>query len=324
MPLSRRHKKQRRNSQYYQTSSRPPSGDLKIESMFDRAKRARRRLGPRVLYHYTSWEAAENIIASQRFRATAHNCTNDPGELLSADATIIDAFTAAQARASGMTARLLRLFLKTYEHSRISASPRCYLTCFSETRDDPHQWCEYGARGSGVCLGLRLFEIPEPKVPALASLFMPVQYLESDWRAKFDKWLDAFVEVFSLGTDTEHNWRLAMDSLTVTTTEWALTAKLPKWSPEQEVRMIFLVREGSTVRPTEEIRPDGTLKRYLTVPVTALRRMPVVEIIVGPNNDPAVARERAIRMLERAGYPDPPSKVVLSNAALDCDAMGRS
>src|SRR5947208_1002007 len=132
MPLSRRRKKQKRCSPYYQTSSRPTSGELKIESMFDRAKHARRRLGPCVHYHYTSWQAAANISASQRFRATAHNCTNDPGELISADATIIDAFTAAQARASGMTARLLRLFLKTYGHSRIGASPRCYLICFSE------------------------------------------------------------------------------------------------------------------------------------------------------------------------------------------------
>jgi hypothetical protein len=212
-----------------------------------------------------------------------------------------------------MTARLLRLFSGTYEHSRIGALPRCYLICFSEMRDDPNQWREYGAHGSGVCLGLRLFEILEPRTPALASLFMPVQYLESAWRSKFDEWLDAFIGVFSPGDDTEHNWRLAMDSLTVTTSAWALTARLPRWEPEHEVRMIFPVREGAAGEPTAEIRPDGSVKRYLTVPVTTLRRMPVVELIVGPNNDPTVARERAIRKLERAGYRDPSSKVVESD-----------
>ena len=73
MPLSRSRKKQKRRSPFYHTSLRAPSGGLKIESMFDRAKQARRRLGHgRVLYHYTNWEAAESIIASQRFRATAH------------------------------------------------------------------------------------------------------------------------------------------------------------------------------------------------------------------------------------------------------------
>ena len=76
MPLSRKRKKQKRSSPYYRTSSRPPSAELKIEAMFDRAKLARGRLGKgRVLYHYTTWEAAANIIATQRFRATAHSCT---------------------------------------------------------------------------------------------------------------------------------------------------------------------------------------------------------------------------------------------------------
>jgi hypothetical protein len=110
----------------------------------------------------------------------------------------------------------------------------------------------------------------------------------------------------------------------VTTSAWALTAKSPTWEPEQEVRMIFLVREGGSVQPTEEFRPDGTLRRYLPVPVTALRRMPVVEIIVGPNNNPVEARERAVEMLRRAGYPHPESKIVTSTAALDCDAGRRS
>jgi hypothetical protein len=146
---------------------------------------------------------------------------------------------------------------------------------------------------------------------------MPVQYIESDWRAKFDEWLDAFIDVFALGADTEHNWRFALDSLTVTTTAWALTAKLPKWEREREVRMIFIVREHAFAQPTEELRRDGTVRRYLTVPVTALRRMPVVEITVGPRNDPEIARARAIQMLERAGYRDAASKVLLSAAVLD-------
>jgi hypothetical protein len=152
---------------------------------------------------------------------------------------------------------------------------------------------------------------------------MPVQYRQSEWRSKFDNWFDAFIEAFSAATDTERNWRIALDALTVTTTAWALTAKLPKWEREQEVRMIFLVREDAAapVRPTEEVRADGTLKRYLTVPVTALRRMPIVEVIAGPNNDPATAQERAIRMLQGAGYPAAEAKVVVSNMVLDCESM---
>jgi len=50
---------------------------------------------------------------------------------------------------------------------------------------------------------------------------------------EFDAWLDAFIDVFSRGTDTEHNWRLALECLTVTTTAWAITAKLPRWKRER-------------------------------------------------------------------------------------------
>jgi hypothetical protein len=93
MPRSRTRKRYKRPSSFGRTFPRPVSGELKIDAMVDRAKRVRRSRGSLVPYHYTSWEAAENIIASQTFRATAHNCTNNPGELMSADATIIGEIT---------------------------------------------------------------------------------------------------------------------------------------------------------------------------------------------------------------------------------------
>ena len=41
------------------------------------------------VYHYTTWSAVEGILLSQEFWATAHTCTNDPAELVSADDTIL-------------------------------------------------------------------------------------------------------------------------------------------------------------------------------------------------------------------------------------------
>jgi hypothetical protein len=57
-------------------------GDLKIESFFDRASYGTGIVAPPLLYHYTSWEAAEQIVRSQRFWATARDCTNDREELV--------------------------------------------------------------------------------------------------------------------------------------------------------------------------------------------------------------------------------------------------
>src|SRR5438876_2951846 len=129
--------------------------DLRIEASFDRASYGTGLVGPPCLYHYTSWEAAEQIIRSQRFWATAHDCTNDREELEYADATIIAAAASAEIRTSGLSRRLIRLFRKSYSSTRISASRRTYLVCFSRHRDDPDQWKEYGQNGAGVCLGFR-------------------------------------------------------------------------------------------------------------------------------------------------------------------------
>jgi hypothetical protein len=147
--------------------------DMRIESLFDQALYGTGLKAPDILYHYTSWEAAENILRSQRFRASAHDCTNDSRELIAADATILDAARAIDATSSSsVVRRILRLFLKTYEDTRIGKLRRTYLVCFSQLRDDPTQWWEYGAKGQGVCLGLRLFDVPHPNIPELATTFL--------------------------------------------------------------------------------------------------------------------------------------------------------
>src|SRR3954471_20939746 len=138
MPHSRNRKTPKRRSPFGRTLANTPFRALTIEGMFNRAKLVRRRRQREVLlYHYTTVEAAESIVASQRFHATAHDCTNDREELTSADATIIDALSAAVERASGFTAKVLRSYRDSYESDRIGASSRTYLVCFSLTRDDP-------------------------------------------------------------------------------------------------------------------------------------------------------------------------------------------
>lgn len=289
---------------------------MRFESFFDRAQYGTGLRGPHILYHYTSWDAAEKIIRSQRFRATAHDCTNDKEELTYADTTILDAARALEQTSSGIARRVLRLFLKTYEYTRIGATKRTYLVCFSEERDDPHQWCEYGANGTGVCLGLRLFGIPHPAIPNLATGFLPIQYGDRQLRDKLDAWYAEFVEMLKRVEDIEHNWRLSLDSLNATATAWALSTKGLRWKDEHEVRMIFLVREGKLVTSVSHERADGSVKRYIEVPLTRLRRMPIEEFIVGPNQDFAAAANRAVRLLAEAKYRNPEARVVPSIASM--------
>lgn len=311
---------QRRSSPVRRARPRliPPHlrSDLRIEASFDRASYGTGIVGPPLLYHYTSWEAAERIIQSQRFWATAHDCTNDQEELVYADATILEAVRAAEVRSSGLSRRLLRLFHKTYSATRIGASHRTYLVCFSKHRDDPNQWREYGRDGAGVCLGLRLFGIPHPVVPNIATSFMPVTYGDVEVRQELDECLDQFTGVMERidPPDREETWRNALDFLNVPAAAWALSTKAPKWRDEHEVRMIFLVRDGQTVAPNTRIRPDGREHRSIAVPVTRLPRVPVEEFIVGANQDAAAGTARALRLLNDLKYRNPDRRVIVSNA----------
>ena len=317
MPVSRNPKTRTRHSAFGRTSPHIPFGEATLEGIFDRAKLARRRAHRKVLlYHYTGLEAAESIISSQRFHATAHDCTNDEAELTSADATILEALAAAETRATGLTAQILRAFAESYTSSRISASPRTYLVCFSETRDDPHQWCRYGGRSAGVCLGLRLFEIPEPTVPELATQFMPVQYDPAEWRSKIDKYLDDVIDMLAkprLVNDLDRTKEIVFEVLGISTAAWALTSKEPAWAPEHETRMICLVRKNMIVQHESMVRSDGSVKRFISIPVTSLPRLPIGEIIIGPTADFASSQQRIVQAMNRAGYLRPESKVVCSN-----------
>lgn len=296
-------------------------GRITLESLFEKANRYGTGLtGPRVLYHYTSWNAAEAIIGSQQFRATAHDCTNDPAEFASADATIIELAREAFARAHGpVSRRVLRLFIDHYDVFRIGASRRAYLVCFSTSRDDPNQWCRYGCRGEGVCLGLRLLGADSPIIPGVSTTFMPVNYgTESELRSKIESWLAAFVSACDRAEDIEHNWRLAIDALNVSAAAWALTTKHLDWASEREVRVIYLAHEGSRITPIEEPRPGGSIRRYFPMRVTKRHRMPVQELIIGPNYDPDAGRARALQMFESARYRNPDRKASASTATLAC------
>src|ERR1700741_3044162 len=66
---------------------------------------------PRVLYHYTGWEGAKGIISTQQFWATAHDCTNDEAELVSADSIIVEVAKELREGALGATAKVLASFI---------------------------------------------------------------------------------------------------------------------------------------------------------------------------------------------------------------------
>ena len=118
---------------------------------------------PTVLYHYTTWDAADAILTSQRLRATAHDCMNDPAELLAADDTIVAAAERLlEASRNRLCQAALRTFLAAYPKMHITKQVPTFVTCFSAEGNLHNQWRDYADGGAGVCMGIRLVSEAPP------------------------------------------------------------------------------------------------------------------------------------------------------------------
>ena len=99
----------------------PGVNPLALDRMFDAVVNDTFRVDvPKVLYHYTTWAGAQGIITSQRFWATAHDCTNDEAELVSADEIIVQVARELRTKARGAVAKVLDLFLDGYPEQQVT------------------------------------------------------------------------------------------------------------------------------------------------------------------------------------------------------------
>ena len=293
----------RKRLRYKHRGTIPLRDPLAVDHMFDQVVRDAFEVAlPRVLYHYTKWVGAEGVLSSRAFWATAHDCTNDEAELISADTISIEVAKELQKTAKGAADVVLDLFLKGYPKLQVTKLRTVYLACFSVARDDKEQWRKYSDDGRGVCLGIRMLDEPGPKMSDRSSALIRVDYSESSWRASLT---ENFTEICSLleKTDmTKHNHALGLSALYRIGAFAAITAKQEKWAVEQEYRHVTIVHRNAKVKRKEGLS-DGKTIRYLPIVVRADGKpIALSEIIIGPNQNADEARERLKKLLADAGY----------------------
>jgi len=264
---------------------------------------------PGVLYHYTTWAGAERILTTKQFWATAHDCTNDLAELTSADSVVLEVASEVESTVKGPARELIRLLLKHYSRSKVTEIAPVFLACFSEARDQDSQWEAYADKGRGLCLGIRVLDEASPDPSVVGVSLLRVDYSESSWRQKITTGFEAVAsEVSQLavrhGSVPYRARALALNALYRIAAYAAITAKKPAWSREAEWRQVAVVRRGATVQIFER-KSGGQTIRYLKL---FLRRdgRPLVfdEIIIGSNQDVALATSRLRAILADAGYPN--------------------
>lgn len=257
----------------------------------------------KVLYHYTSMAGALSILESQKFWATAHDCTNDKGELLSANATILDVVRRLRTKTFNLPERALTLFLQNYEKEMIAKIRTAYLCCFSVARDDAQQWQRYGFDGKGVCLGLRIINESGPESKETFSRLLEVTYSEDALRQWFSETLEEICSALSRYAITPQNVRAALASVSGVASFASLTTKTPNWSPEQEFRHVTMDKSEPGVKPCVRTGADGNAIRYLPVPMRADGKLIALdEIIIGAAQKFEHARSQFEKLLKAKGY----------------------
>ncbi len=283
----------------------PKVDPLALDRMFDQAaQRPFETHVPRLLYHYTSWAGARGIISTQQFWATAHDCTNDEAELVSADSIIMDVAQHMRSTMIGAAAEVLDLFLNGYPTLQVTKLIAAYLVCFSVARDDAEQWEKYGDNGRGVCLGLRVLDETPPDAPDTGAATVQVDYSEASSRATL---AGSFKDICSLLSRANvlvipENVKLGLSALYRAAAFASIMAKRENWAVEQEVRHVTIVHKDANIQPKKR-QSNGREISFLPVPVrSGGKRIAFAEILIGPNQNIDHAIEEMRCLLADSGY----------------------
>lgn len=261
---------------------------------------------PAVVYHYTDWNGAAGILKSQEFWSTAHVCTNDPAEIVTADAAIVDVAKTMQQRSQDGIAELLTLFVESYPKLQIGQMTAIYLSCFSLARDDRGQWCRYADGGAGVCLGVRVLSEPGPPSAhiGVGSFLVDVDYTEDAWRTRVAESFEAVLAVMRRDDVpfSRPNVEQALSALHRIAAMASIRAKTPEWASEQELRHVTIAHPDASLAPKER-QSRGHTVRYLPVVVRAdNKRIALGEVLIGPNQDGQAGCKQMQQLLDDAAY----------------------
>jgi hypothetical protein len=276
---------------------------LEVDRMFDVAMhRGVKRNAPEVLYHYTTWAALEGILKSQRFRATAHDCTNDDAELKSADSVIMEMAKGLNDASTGNARTVLSMFLEGYPTLRITHLTDVYLSCFSVARDLESQWRTYADNGQGVCLGIKVLDEAGPRERRRGTAIIKVEYAESDWRANFSDGIQQICQVLNRVYGSNQVLESGLFACYRIAAHTAMSAKLPSYAVEQEYRRVTLLHKDAKV-VAGEYTSNGKVRQYIPTVVRAGgNKIALSEVMVGPNKEFKSAVQRVREILAVCGY----------------------
>lgn len=277
--------------------------DLLVQNLFHEPT-------PDILYHYTKWDGAEGILTSKQIWATSHDCTNDSGEISSADETIIAVARAIRDRFAPPAQQMLDNLVNNYSRLKVTKITPVFLSCFSKARDKNSLWQKsYADYGKGLCIGIQILQGEKLPKGGFGKALLPVDYSEMSWKKRIER---GFSEVCSRLNEvtaqspklSEEAEKMALVVLYRIAAYAAVTAKTSEWADEEEWRLVILPEKG--FRDTHRARYiDGKCIKYISIDARLERRpLSIDEILIGPKQNEKEARSQLEDLLKYAGYPN--------------------
>ena len=275
-----------------------------------------------ILYHYTTWRGFQGIIQSQTLWHTAHNGTNDPGELSRADERIVEMVQGVSSQSTKPIKRMLDGFIHGFSTTKLSKQETLYLACFSEARDEPSEWRDFADGGEGISIGVRRLDehIVDSHGSNLVRGYHCVFYDEAAWANLladgFQKVLREFDQYNRInGHDTDWAAATTWTALAKMAAYGAILVKEPGWKDEAEWRSTAFPVFGYDPKPS---RYDfgGYEIQYLPLAMrTSPARIALGEVLLGPFC--VVSESEVLALLLEAGYQDRELPIIARSSRLD-------
>jgi hypothetical protein len=269
------------------------------------------------LFHYTNEQALSGIIRSNTFWFTSIYYMDDDVELSFGFGVSHDLLSAAMQREDVNTKTFLKPLVEDFKFERIKARFEFYSVSFGQ-RDDPEQWAEYAADGSGVALGLtpRFFGLAETKdfKPEEKIFLGKVTYGEAEAKLRHTRVIESAISVVKqaykegvllMAADEDEFLRHVAVEMYVEILWNSVMTKASKWSHQNETR---LLAANDRKDPKLEIR-NAEVQPRVELPQPLLRDN-ISEVMIGPNADEGMAA-RVRTFLDENGL----AKVPISAAA---------
>lgn len=243
-----------------------------------------------VMYHYTSRDAFEKILATRRMRAMDLRTMNDPRELAHGKALIDKRMVKAARRFRHTPAeRWLRGIRRLFDDLIVRRSS-AFAISLSEHPDMANQWGNYAAQGTGFVLGWSI----DSSYPGT-----PLKTWVTYDRPKQTSLIDGLIEFHAsalLRELGESLWMRAGYSLFRFLNPVWLTFKEPKWSNEAEFRYVYNVfDEHLPDWCTIKTRPENG-RRYIEADFGPAE---LKYVGIGPKNEPRSTRRWVEQLLDR-------------------------